>query len=66
MGGSAGPAVTGSPCGMMRMSLCVESAEEEASIGSMPCRVDFVEGVGGCPSVEDMSSSSGCGEPRGE
>jgi hypothetical protein len=45
--GSVGPDVTGSPCGMVRMSVCVGSAEEEASIGSMPCRADFPESESG-------------------
>jgi len=66
VGVSSGPAVTSSPCEMVRVSMCVVPAEEEASIGSMPCRVAFPEVVGSCPSVEDMSSSSECGELGGE
>ena len=62
VGGSSGSVVTSSPCEMVRVSMCIVPAEEEASIGYMPCRVDFPEDVGGCPSVEDTSSSSGCGE----
>ncbi len=65
-GDSTNPAVTGSPCGMVRMSLCIGPAEEEAFIGFMPCWVGFPEGVGGCPSMEDINSSYGCGDPIGE
>ena len=58
--------VTGFPCEMVRVSMCIVPAEEETSIVSKLCRVDFPEVVGGCLSVEDMSSSFGCGEPRGD
>ncbi len=66
VGGSVCPVVTGSPCGLVRMSLCVGPAKGEASIGPMPCRADFPEGVDGCSSIKAMSSSSGDGEPEGE
>ena len=56
----------GSLCEVVRVSMRVDPAEGESSIGSKPCRVDFSEVVGGCSSSEDMSSSSGCGEPGGE
>ena len=56
----------GSPCEVVMVFMCISPAEEEASIGSKPCRFDFPEVVGGCSSAEDMSSSSGCGEPGGE
>ena len=55
VGGSAGFDMSGSPSGERKMSLCVGPSEEEAFIGSMPCRVGFPEGVGGCPFVGDMS-----------
>jgi hypothetical protein len=66
VGVSSGPISIGSPCGVVRVSMWVCPAAEGDYVGSMSRRVDFPEVVGGCPTAEDMGSSSGWGEPGGE